>query len=278
MMIDRSPLWRAGCLVLGAGAALVALAPPARAQETLGQQQLEQSGLTRPSKTGWDVTLGIGVAGVPTYDGAEKYRARPVPLVSIRYDDLLFLGPEGLGLTLLHWNGLRAGPVLGYGGGRDQSDDPHLNGLGDIQPALTAGGFASYSFGRLTLATTLRQAVTHESDGLSGNLRLTYRQALIPARLELSAGPLLDVANGRYEETYFGVTGAQSASSGLPVYTPHGGLRDYGFTLGLTYHWSEHVLMRSFAALRELTGDAGNSPIVQSKTQGLVGAGIAYHF
>jgi outer membrane scaffolding protein for murein synthesis (MipA/OmpV family) len=36
--------------------------------------------------------------------------------------------------------------------------------------------------------------------------------------------------------------------------------------------------LRGFAGVKELTGDIAGSPIVQSKTQGLVGLGAAYHF
>jgi outer membrane scaffolding protein for murein synthesis (MipA/OmpV family) len=41
---------------------------------------------------------------------------------------------------------------------------------------------------------------------------------------------------------------------------------------------SEHIVLRGFAGVKELVGDAGDSPIVQQKTQGSVGVGAAYHF
>lgn len=274
----RCRLWRAaaGYVVITLAAALSAGA--AHAQATLEQQQLEQSDLLPPSRGNWDVSLGLGVAGVPTYDGSRNYRATPVPLASIRYRDFLFLGPGGLGANLVHGGGLRFGPVIGYIGGRRQDDDPHLSGLGNIQPAVTAGAFASYRFGPLVLGATVRQAVTHTAEGLQGNVRLGYRYMVIPNQLSLMAGPELGFGNGRYERTYFGVTPGQSASSGLPVFTPHGGLKEAGFTLGLTYRWSEHVLLRSFGGVRELVGDTASSPIVESRLQGFAGIGAAYHF
>jgi MipA family protein len=275
-MFDRRRRRRVAGFVLVTAATLAAAT--SRAQTTLTEQQLEQGGLQPPSQGPWDVSLGIGVAGMPTYDGAKNYRAQPVPLVSIRYRDLIFLGPGGLGVNVVHWGGLRMGPVIGYGGGRRQSDDPHLSGLGDIQAAVTAGAFASYTLGHWVVAGTVRQAVTHTDDGLQGNVRLNYRQVLVPGKVYLMAGPELGFANGRYERTYFGVTPAQSASSGLPVFTPHGGLKEVGLNFGLTYRWSQHVLLRSFGGVRELVDDTGSSPIVQSRTQGFLGVGAAYHF
>jgi MipA family protein len=276
-MVDRRRRRRVAGLLLVTAAAVLS-ARTSRAQTTLGEQQLEQSGLLPPSQGPWDVSLGVGVAGMPTYDGAKNYHAQPVPLVSIRYRDLIFLGPGGLGVNVVHWSGLRMGPVIGYGEGRRQSDDPHLSGLGDIQTAVTAGAFASYTVGHWALGGTVRQAVIHTDDGLQGNVKLDYRQVLVPGELFLTAGPELGFANGRYERTYFGVTSAQSASSGLPEFTPHGGLKDVGLSFGLTYRWSQHVLLRSFGGVRELVDDTGSSPIVQSRLQGFLGVGAAYHF
>ncbi|HUK00562.1 MAG TPA: MipA/OmpV family protein [Stellaceae bacterium] len=276
-MFDRRRRRRVAGFVLVTAAATLAAAT-SRAQTTLTEQQLEQGGLQPPSQGPWDVSLGVGVAGMPTYDGAKNYRAQPVPLVSIRYRDLIFLGPGGLGVNVVHWGGLRMGPVIGYGGGRRQSDDPHLSGLGDIQAAVTAGAFANYTVGHWVVAGTVRQAVTHTDDGLLGNVRLDYRQVLVPGKVYLMAGPELGFANGRYERTYFGVTPAQSASSGLPEFTPHGGLKEVGLNFGLTYRWSQHVLLRSFGGVRELVDDTGSSPVVQSRTQGFLGVGAAYHF
>jgi outer membrane scaffolding protein for murein synthesis (MipA/OmpV family) len=40
----------------------------------------------------------------------------------------------------------------------------------------------------------------------------------------------------------------------------------------------QHVLLRSFGGVRELVDDTGSSPIVQSRLQGFLGVGAAYHF
>jgi len=47
------------------------------------------------------------------------------------------------------------------------------------------------------------------------------------------------------------VTPDQSTASSLPVYTPHGGLRDVGLNASLTYHYTEHVFLRPFIDLSE---------------------------
>ena len=252
--------------------------PGISAAQTLDQDELKQPGLAPPVKGDWNATLGLGVGTEPKYLGAKDYRVSPIPLVSVEFRDLVFLGPQGLGVNAVRWGGLRAGPVIGFGYGRPESRDPHLSGLGDIQPSLEGGGFISYSAGPLKFAASVRQAMTHTENGLTGRLSIEYLQPLIPQTLILAIGPELDLADGPSARTWFGVTPGQSASSGFPVYTPHGGVRDVGLNASLTYHCTGHVFLRSFIDLRQLTGEVSESPIIQRKAQALIGLGAAYHF
>ncbi|HUZ33498.1 MAG TPA: MipA/OmpV family protein [Xanthobacteraceae bacterium] len=259
--------------------ALLSAYPLAAWAQALPEEELEQKGLAPQAPPGnWDITLGAGIAAVPTYPGAKDYHARLVPLASITYRNTFFLGPSGLGMNAINWNGFRAGPVLGYLGGRNQSDDPHLNGLGDIQPSLTAGMFASYRMGPFEVGGTVRQAVVHTNNGLVGRVQLDYRRPIIANKLEFDVGPEIDLGDSQYERTWFGVSPGQSARSGLPAFTPGGGVTDAGAHLMFNYRYSEHILFRAFGDVREFVGDASNSPIVQSKTQAIIGIGIAYHW
>lgn len=245
----------------------------------LTEEELEQKGLSeQPVAANWNITLGAGIAAAPAYPGAKGYHAQPIPLVSITYRNLFFFGPFGLGVNAINWSGFRAGPLLGFQGGRYQSDDPHLNGLEDIQLSATAGIFASYRMGPFELAGTIRQSIIHTRYGFVGKVQLDYRRPITADKLEFEVGPEIDFGNGQYERTWFGVSPGQSARSGLPTFTPGAGVTDAGIHLNCTYHYSEHILVRTFADVRRLLGDAANSPIVQSKTQGLIGIATAYHF
>jgi outer membrane scaffolding protein for murein synthesis (MipA/OmpV family) len=252
---------------------------PAAWSQTLPEQELEQKGLAPQAQSGnWDITLGAGIAGVPKYPGAKDYHAQPLPLVSVTYRNTFFFGPSGLGMNAINWNGFRAGPVLGFQGGRNQSDDPHLKGLGDIQPSLTAGMFASYRMGPFEVGGTVRQAVVHTNNGLVGRVQLDYLRPIIANKLALDVGPEIDLGDSQYERSWFGISSTQSARSGLPAFAPGGGVTDVGGHLIFNYRYSEHILFRAFGDVREFVGDARNSPIVQSKTQTIIGIGIAYRW
>jgi MipA family protein len=250
---------------------------PGWAQQSLEGQALEQQGLTR-AQSGWTGALGLGLDVAPKYPGASTERLRPAPLIAIDYDNRLFLGPLGVAIAAVRWNGFRAGPVLGFQGGRRQSDDPHLAGLGDISTSITAGVFAGYDRGPLEISATARQAVSHSTNGLSGLLQVNFRHAFVAERTLIAVGPDLEFGNGDFERTWFGVSPVQSAASGLSVYEPRAGINRIGLHAGVTHRASQHILWRFFAKMDDITGDAGRSPIVERRTQVLVGAGIAYHF
>jgi MipA family protein len=267
--------------MVGCGVLVVAnllYSAPVRAQ-ALQDLAIEQQGLNqRPAPGTWSVTLGAGLATAPDYPGASDYRVRPVPLIEIGYGDRVTAGPFGVAVAALDWNGLRAGPVLGIEGGRRQSADPHLDGLGDISTSVTAGAFVSYRIGFFDIYGTARQAITNSGSGLAGLLQFDFRQPLIPRRLYLIAGPDVEFGNSEHEQTWFGVTPTQSLQSGLPAYTPGAGINTVGVHATLTYRASEHVLWRVFTNFKDLTGQAAESPIVERRTEFVVGFGAAYHF
>jgi outer membrane scaffolding protein for murein synthesis (MipA/OmpV family) len=247
------------------------------AQQSLEDQALQQPGLT-PIPAGWGASIGAGVASVPRYPGASKDRARLIPLFSVDYGGRLFVGPFGVGVAAVRWQGLRAGPVLGFERGRSASDGPRLLGLGDISTSVTAGVFAAYTRGPLEISATARQAVSHSTNGLSGLLQLNFRHAFSGARVLVVIGPDLEFGNGDFQRTWFGISPAQSAASGLPVYAARAGINRIGLHTALTYRASTHVLLRAFARFSDLTEDAAQSPVVERRAQVVIGAGVAYHF
>jgi MipA family protein len=268
-------------VLLGGAACALGLAAvqPVAVAQTLQEQELEQTGLGRePSSGDWNVTLGAGLAVAPRYPGADTDRTRLVPLGDIVYRHRFFLGPAGLGVSLIDSGGFRAGPVLGFMPGRSETRDAELTGLGDIRSSISAGVFLRYRTGRFEVGSTVREAITHTDNGLVGLVRADYRLTPGRSRLQLFLGPDLEYANARHTQTWFGVTPVQSLDSGLPVFTPGAGVKEVGLHANLTYRYTDHVLLRTFANLRDLTGDIRNSPIVERRTQLLVGAGLAYHF
>lgn len=264
-------------------AATLLIAPGIASSQTVTgqfmQQALEQQGLTGEKlASGWSVTLGGGLAVVPRYPGARDQRGRFAPLVSIVYDRRVFLGPLGLGVVAVHWKGFRAGPLIGLQGGRRESEDSHLTGLGNISTSVTGGAFAGLRIGFVTASAIVRQAISHRQNGLTGLFQINLHRTFLRKRVLVIVGPDAEYGNSDYVRTWFGLSATQSSSSGLPAYATHAGIVSVGVHTGLTYRASRHWLWRVFAGFRKLTGAAAESPVVERRGQFLAGVGIAYHF
>lgn len=227
----------------------------------------------------WDITLGGGIGMKPTYEGAKDYKATPLPFITIRYEELLFLSGEGVGVNVLSLGHFRAGLTAGYEAGRAQNDDSHLHGLGHIDDSLIGGAFAAYALGSYEFTAQVRQALTATRNGLQASFGGTYGLR-VDDRLHLRFGPSVTIADREYMQTWFGITPTQAVNSSthLSAYAPSGGVKDVAFRLTSVYDITKHWKLDGVAEAKELVDDAGNSPIVQSKTQGLLGLGVAYHF
>lgn len=256
---------------------LVAGATSAQAAEAT-DQQLEQPGDSdHPSSGAWDVTLGIGAGYAPRYEGAKRYHFTPIPYASVSYAGLGSVGPEGLGANLIKAGGFKAGLLAAYSSGRDEDDDPHLRGLGNISASIQGGGFAAYQWQGFEIRAKVLQSIDHAGNGLVGSLGATY--AFHPATdWMIKVGPALSFADSDHMKRYFSVTADQARTSGLQTYSAKGGLNDISLGANATYNISPHWLLFGIVKVAELVDDAADSPIVQDKSQVFTGAGLAYHF
>jgi outer membrane scaffolding protein for murein synthesis (MipA/OmpV family) len=257
-------------------AALACLLPAAAFAQGLPEQELEQPSIF--SMDSWNFNIGGGVGIGPDYQGSDHYKVHPVTIGSLSYRNVLFVGPAGAGANLFNIEGLRAGPVLGYRGGRKDTADAHLNGLGRIGASVEAGLFIDYDMGPFVLSGTYRHAITHSNNGAIGRVQLDFHQKMLDDRLEVHVGPEIDFGDSRYVTKWFGVSPSQSVASGLPVYQPSGGVNGAGIYLTTDYYLTPYLFLHGFGSVRELVGDAGDSPIVLQQTQALAGLGLVYHW
>jgi outer membrane protein len=238
-------------------------------------------------KREWHGNIGLGVASVPKYPGAEKSRTVAFPVGRLTYDRF-FLGAgaspgtgAGLGVGAIAYrrNGLEVGLGLSYSlaSPRQESRDPRLSGLGDVPKTARGQVFAAYTYDWFKIDASLSQDVGGKKEGLVASLGFEGRYRPTPA-LMLTAGPRLTWGNQQYTQTMFGITAEQSARSGLPQYTPGSGLTQAQMELGATYQISRDLLVGARASFGRLEGDAAKSPIVEKKAQNSFGTYASYRF
>jgi len=231
----------------------------------------------------WTVTLGAEARVLPSYEGSANSRVLPVPLFDIRRAGTPreFQAPrDGASIGILEFDRFRLGPTLKVRLPRDQDDDSALRGLGDIPFAVELGGFVEYwPLQWLRTRGELRQGFNGHH-GLTGDISADAVLPIAP-QLTFSFGPRLSIDSGSTMRTYFGIDPVQSALSGLPAYTPSGGVRSFGVgamaRYELTPQWATHV----FVEYERLTGPAADSPLVWlrgSRDQVTAGIGITYAF
>lgn len=233
----------------------------------------------------WQFTAGIGMAVSPRFPGSDDTKVRAVPLLSADYGHY-FVGavpvaglPAGVGMYLIRTENWKLGAALGasIGKPRREADAPRLAGLGDIDGTALASLFGSYNQPLYSLRANLVSDVGGNGQGLRMEVDAEGRYVVNPS-LVLSAGPGLTWTNNSYTRTFFGVTAAQSAASGLPKYDTGSGINSVSFSVGANYRLTPQWGLSTRLTARRLQGDAVDSPITEDRMQNSIALFASYRF
>ena len=230
-----------------------------------------------PQPTETVVRAGLVAIGGARYQGSSKGRVLVVPGITVQTTNGFFADPiNGLGFALNAMDGLQYGLRATVETGRSTEDA--LPGFDKIKARLNPGAFANYKLSdELTLKSALRLGVGDGGKGGVINLGATYRV--------YQAGPVIVTVNGSvkytnssYQQSYFGVSAAQSAASGLNAFQPAAGFNTAQLGVAAGFPLSERVYAFSGVSVQRLLGDAANSPITQKKQQLTGFLGAVYSF
>lgn len=245
------------------------------------------------------LTLGLGGGIAPSYDGSDDYRFQPGGVVQGSLSGFNF-SMRGLNLFIdavrdapRAQTDLIAGPVFQIQTNRSGGiEDRQVRRLGTISATLEAGAYAGVArqgvlnrFDRVSFDL----AVVHDVGGVHKSYTVTPSIGYFTpldrktiANLGLSAR----YAGSGYRRTYFDVSPAGSAASGLATYATGGA----GFTQGSATLLLGRALgpdpmkgasLFLLGSYSRMLGDAARSPIVRdagSRDQWFGVAGIAYSF
>jgi outer membrane scaffolding protein for murein synthesis (MipA/OmpV family) len=264
-----------------AAVALGCAAPaPAQTPSPLANWQYSVGDLLMPllgKPPEWQTILGGGVSLQPRYEGAQRYRLQPAPVIDIHYRDLAFISDgEGLGYNLIRGKTYRAGVALTYDLGRDQDVDPHLRGLGNVDAAPEAKLYADFAILPFIFDLDLRRGIGGH-DGYIGDLAF-HVPIPLGKQFFIFAGPSVTLADGRYMQAYFGVDTVQASRSQFRRFDAKGGLKRAGLGVTAIYRFTENWMLASDLAAARLLGDAARSPIIESKAEFSIDASLVYKF
>jgi outer membrane protein len=226
----------------------------------------------------WSIGVGPGLIIAPQYPGSHDLRVLPYPALDISYDDRVFSqGPDVLGLNVLRGENYHVGAAISFDfQSRQEKDDPHLRGLGNVDMGPKLKLFADYSVSMFTGSVALYQDIAGTGQG---KLVVTDLYASLPVGDWLfSLGPGFTWADALYTRTFFGVSPKQSAASGLPTYNTGSGIRDVHLNAYVGYTFSKRWSGSVTTTLGRLQHDAAASPITERKTELTTLASVNYHF
>jgi len=242
------------------------------------------------------ITVAVGGAIVPDYDGSDDYRIIPAAAIQGKVSGFSF-STRG---TYFYFDAiphrtaskveLNFGPILGVRSNtRRHIEDDIVKLLPKRKRAIEAGAFAGVSLHDIidpydTLA--FRLDVTHDigkahkSTIFSPNVefstplsRTTYASANVGA----------EFVSNKFADYYFTITPADSLASGLPVFNAGGGMKDWKAGVlvnqSITGDLLGGVSIFATGQYTRLVGDFRRSPIVSergSASQWLGALGLAY--
>lgn len=281
--------------VLAASAVLLSV--PAAAQEDVPSQAGGDDLLTRQT-----ITVGAGVATIPSYEGADNNRLVPVAAArgSISgfnfsttgarlFVDVVRDSRDGDGLDF------QLGPIVGFNAyrtGRKSINDRQVEALGTLDTAIELGGYVGIGktglitsdYDTLSVQVAVGRDVANAHDSYTVTPAVNYGTPLSrKAFVGISASATY--AGGKYNRYYFGVTPAGSLASGLPAFTPGGGWKNYSLSAIGNYALTGDLLggfsVVGGVSYSRLLNDAGRSPVVRlagDRDQWLGAIGLAYTF
>lgn len=242
----------------------------------------------------WAGQIGIGAFSGPEFLGSSKTDSSAMPMFELVWRDRIFIGADGIGYTY-NIDAFSVSAAIGYDGGREEKDSVFLRGLGDIDGGATFNLGFEYELGPVTPYLEVTK-YTKGSEGLSATIGI---EGMIPLRVltgrmsmadmgridsPREAGPMLiaglsaDWGNDDYNQTYYGVTGAQALTSGLAQYNATSGFHAVNLELGIRAPISDRWSLGASVTYSELMGDAKDSPFVQDKSGTSVGVFAMYSF
>ncbi|MET0509181.1 MAG: MipA/OmpV family protein [Burkholderiaceae bacterium] len=267
-------------------------APPVAAQATAALERLILDG--RYSRDN-EFVIGAALSAGPSYSGASDWgyslspaarltwrgysiSTQSVARATARVEQTGRGERTGISGPLRVRNRFAYGFGFSINRGRDVTEEGAALGLKSLPSTL---------YGRLRLRyfideqTTLSATLISDLLNRQQNLELPIgisRRYILAERMVVAFDAALNIVNRRSMDNDYGIGPQQSAASGLPVYSPSAGLREFAVSATLVHEPDNHWVWMTRFSLVRLVGEAAASPLVKQKLQPNLMFGLAYRF
>jgi len=233
------------------------------------------------------LTLGGGADVAPRYSGSDKSRVSAAQVVDYSMANGFFISTTrgiGYGNNIGNFDYSAA---LSYRAGRKDKDvssdsiasgSDELRGMGEIKgSAIVVPGLGYKVTDWLNLQLQAEVPVSERDNGEAVHFGISsplYASSKNEVTLALTGS----WGSGKYMQTYYGVSDAQSSASGFARHDAGAGIYAWSMNLDWTHKLTSRWSVLAAAGVTQLTGDAGDSPIVQRKTSPTGSLKVTYSF
>lgn len=278
-------------------AAATAFALPAAAQTADAPPAAEVD----PDSSVFDgdyLTIGIGGAYVPSYDGSDDYTFTVLPLLQGSIGGIR-ISPRAAGVALDVIPDGGDGPQFSLGPSvrvranrANDVKDEVVELLPELDTAIEVGPTAGVSFpgvlnpyDSLSFSVDVRWDVAGAHDGMTIGPAVSYTTPLstgLAAILSVSG----EWADDKFMDYYYSVDAGAATITGLPQFEAEGGLKSLGTQLLLGWDLNNNLqdgglALFAVGSYSKVMNDAKDSPFTSirgSDDQWLAGAGLAFTF
>lgn len=269
------------------------MSTPALAQSTTADQPPLLPDVQPPAEY---LSIGLGAGVVADYEGSNDYRIIPGAILRAKTNGIS-ISSRGTYLyaDVIDGGGkldVDAGPIVGVRLNRTgKVEDDVVNRLRDKKVAIEVGGFGGVSIKGLTnpydslsfrLDAVKDVGNAHESWVFTPSVDFGTPLSL---KTYVGASVSADFTTDKFARYYFGIDAADSFASGLPTYTPEGGMKSWQVSLLATQSLSGDLRkgwgLFGTGSYKRLVGDFKDSPIVADRGSagnwfGAVGLGYSW--
>jgi len=224
-----------------AAAALTLNSPVAKSQ---GFEYDEEDG------SNWSFLLEAGAEREPVYTGSDQFVAEAEFNLEASYQ--IASGHEffvNLGEAGVRWqtapNAVLA-TILEFEPGRDNADDPALDGFPEVEDTVEAQLVWIQQWGQTFAGAGIQYDILSRGKGLVGFFGVGYQAALAP-NLTLLTQVDLSFADAEHLQTEVGISEETSAITGLDAYSPGSGYK--GITADIEFQYRATPKLELIAGL-----------------------------
>lgn len=232
--------------------------------------------------------FGAAIGAAPDYLGSDDYTVGIAPAGKFYWDEseryVRLLATE-LSVNVINSRTWSFGPLANYRFGRKNVDDAVVDRMEDIDGTVELGVFGGWTWigpgdprQRLNVSLQFQHDVGGAHDGYLVTPSVRYWHP-VSRPITVSLGASATYGSKNYMSTYFDVTPADSARSGLRQFSADSGLRDVRISPVMIYSLSEKWHLAGGFIYSRLLNDAADSPVTDdrgSANQLFGGFGVVY--